>query len=256
MATKKNTPAFTKGKTRTYILTQKATPITYQLRSRDTQYNPLQYYDGDALRALRYLSNQKEIFVDAQNDTLAILGTVLFEDGKLLVDAQNTTLQFFLLHHPDNEINGGSRFKEFDPESVAKNELDQMELQYDAIKTALEMDITDLEAIGRVIFKSKVDAMPTSELKRDVTLYARNNPAKFIELANDSDIRLRNLANRAVDLKIIGVKDDNTTIYWVDTKKVIVKLPFGSNPYTSLAQYFKTDEGAEVMEAIGVKLGK
>lgn len=256
MASKKNTPAFAKGKARTYILTQKATPITYQLRSRDSRHNPLQYFDGGGLRALRYLSNQKEIFVDSQNDNLAILGTILFEDGKLQVSAQDTTLQFFLLHHPDNEINGGSRFREFDPEAVAKDELDILEQQYEAIKIALEMDIADMEAIGRVLFKSKVDTMPTSELKRDVTLYARNNPVKFIDLANDSDIKLRNLANRAVDLKIIGIKDDNTTVYWTDSKEVIVKLPFGSNPYSSLAQYFKTDDGAEVMASIGVKLGK
>lgn len=245
-----------KGKDRTYILVSKATPITYQLRSRHTQHNPLTHFDGQFPRAMRYLTNQNEIFVDKQDDKVAVLGAVLFEDGKLTVRKENTTLQKFLLHHPDNELNGGSTFKEFDPEKVAQDELDKLEDQYEAIRTALEMDVAGLEAIGRVLFKSKVDMLNSGELKRDVVLYARNNPSKFIELANDSDIKLRNLANRAVDLKIIGIKDDNTTVFWTDTKKVIIKLPFGGNPYSSLAQYFKTDEGIEVMEAIGVKLGK
>jgi len=241
-------------KDKVYILLSEATPISYQLRSRHTKYSDLTYFDGQEPRALRYCTNQRDIFIDKQSD-IVVLGAIVFEDGKLMVPKNNTTLQKFLLHHPDNKENGGSIFAEFDPDKKAQEDLDILEKQQEAINTAFELEISDLEAVGRVLFKSKVDNMPTGELKRDLVIYARNNPIKFMELVNDSDIKLRNLAIRAVDMGIIGIKDDNTTVYWNDkSKKVITKLPFGSNPYSSLSQFFKTDEGVEVMQSIGVKL--
>lgn len=237
-------------KDRVYILTSESTPITFQLRSRHTKYNPLLYFDGESNRALRYASNQKSCFVDSQDDNV-VLGTIVFSDGKLVVKKEFRQLQEMLsIYHPDRDV----VYKEFDPEETALDDVESMRDSITAQASALEMDIVDLEAVARVIFRSKVDKLTSSEIKRDMLIYAKNNPSKFLELANDSSIKLRNLAIRAVDLGLIGIKDDNTTIYWKDSGDIIIKIKYGDNPYTSLASYFQTDEGIDIMNNLMLKL--
>lgn len=237
-------------KDRVYILSTDSTPISFQLRSRHTRYNPLLWFDGVSQKALRYCSNQQSVFIDKQDDN-ALLEPIIFENGKLIVPKENRVLQEFLsIYHPDKNI----VFNEFDPESDALEDVETLGASISAQNIALEMDIADLEAIGRVLYRSKVDKMSSSELKRDVLLYARDYPQKFLDLANDTDIKLRNLAVKAVDMGIIGLKDDNTTIYWKDSKEVITKIKYGDNPYSSLAAYFKTDEGLDAMKTITSKL--
>jgi len=237
-------------KDRVYILNSNVTPISFQLRSRHTKYNQLLYFDGRTNRALRYCSNQKSPFVDMQDDN-ALLEPIIFEDGKLVVDSRDTVLQEFLsIYHPDaNKV-----YHEFDPEENAQEDIEQLSVGINAQSIALDLDIADVEAIARVLWRSRVDKMASSEIRRDVLIYARTHPQKFLDLSNDTDIKLRNLAIKAVDMAIIGLKDDNTTIFWVDSNDIIIKLKYGDNPYTSLASYFKTDEGMDVMKGISAKL--
>lgn len=243
-------------KNRTYILLGKSTPISYVLRAKNTQYNPLLYFDGEKNRAMRYSPNQKSIFEDAQ-DKNVLYKPIIFADGKLSVGKEDATLQLFLHLHPQNEANGGNLFREFNPEMNAQQDVEAVESQFEALQTAINMDITELEAIARVVKKGtgeSVDKMTTSEIKRDMLNYAKDAPEDFLRLANDTDIKLRNLAIRAVDSGILSLKDDNTNFYWGNTKKKVLTVPFGDNPYTHLASYFKTDEGLDTMKAITEKL--
>ena len=43
--------------------------------------------------------------------------------------------------------------------------------------------------------------MSSKELKRDLLMFAKRNPALFIELANDENVHLRNVAIRALKLE-------------------------------------------------------
>ena len=75
----------------------------------------------------------------------------------------------------------------------------------------------------------------------------------FIELSEDEDIKLRNLANRAVESGILQLTDENTVFKFPNGKKVMT-VPFDQHPYGALAQYFKTDEGVDLMKSIMKKL--
>jgi len=243
-------------KERTYILNKKATPISFQLRSRHTDYRGLQWFDKKYgyPRSLRYVTNQTTFFEDEQHDNYR-LGSVVFIDGKIVVSATNTTLQQFLALHPDNKENGGSVFYEYDASSAAIADLESKMKGFEAVGIALEMEIEDLEAVGRVIFHSKVDALTSGELKRDVVMWANNNPEKFVDIANNGNIRMRNLAAKAVQLGLIKIADDNSTVKWNSNGKEIVKLPFSNEPLETFAVWMKTDEGLEFVEALGTKLG-
>ena len=100
---------------------------------------------------------------------------------------------------------------------------------------------------------SSVSSMTSKELKRDAYKFARKNPALFIELSKDEDIKLRNLANRATEQGIIILTDDNTVFKFANGKKILT-VPFDQHPYGALAQYFKTDDGVDLMKSLMKKL--
>jgi hypothetical protein len=47
--------------------------------------------------------------------------------------------------------------------------------------------------------------------------------------------------------------DDNTVFKFANGKKILT-VPFDQHPYTALSQYFKTDEGIDLMKSLTKKL--
>ena len=117
------------------------------------------------------------------------------------------------------------------------------------------MEIDKIEAIMRVEVGSSVNTMSSKELKRDVLLFAKNNPELFIELANDENVELRNTGIIAVESKIISLSQDQRSFSWASNNRKLMNVPFDENPYSALAAWFKTDEGVEVYKSIQKKLG-
>lgn len=238
-------------KDRIYILTNGRTPVNLILRSRHHLNKPLQYFDGTITRSLRFASNQTSVFEDEQYGDVT-LPAIVFKDGKLVVPKEQVLLQQFLsLYHPDN----GSEYEEFDPNKTAEMDIASEEEKLDAQNIVRDMDIEELEAIARVALDANVSTMTSKEIRRDMLVYARNNPSEVMDLAQDENIKLRNIAVRAVEMGIIFIKDDNRTVCWNNkTKDKIVTIPFGENVYSALGAYFKTDDGLDVLQGITNKL--
>lgn len=238
-------------KDRTYFLKGNATPITFMLRSKHSAGKPLLYFDNKRNRALRWSDNQSSPFVDEQ-DGYAICPPIIFENGKLSVKKENVELQKFLsILHPDNNI----VYFEFDAEERAMEEYDKMNDELEAQVLVKEMSIGDLEAIARVVLKSKVDRMSSVEIRRDMLMYAKNNPYELKDLINDDSLKFRNIAIRAVEMGIIKISNDGRNVSWAGPKgEKIVTIPFGENAYSAMASFFLTDEGMDVLSAISNKL--
>ena len=238
-------------KDRIYILKGNKTPVNLILRSRHTLNKPLQYFDGEITRSLRFASNQTSVFEDEQYGDVT-LPAIIFRDGKLVVPKEQVLLQKFLsLYHPDRD----KEYEEFDPNKKAEIEIASEEEKLDAQNLVREMDIEELEAIARVALGSNVSNMTSKEMKRDMLIYARNNPKEVTMLAQDENIKLRNIAVRAVEMGVLHIKEDNRTVCWNNkTKDKIVTVPFGENVYSALAGYFKTDDGLDVLQGITNKL--
>lgn len=239
------------SKDRVYLLKGNATPITLMLRSKHSSGKPLLYYDGKSNRALRWSDNQVSPFVDEQ-DGYAVCPPIVFENGQLSVPKESIELQKFLsIYHPDNNV----VYYEFDAEERAAEEYDKLNEELEAQILVKEMSIEDLEAIARVVLKSKVDRMASSEIRRDMLLFAKNNPRELKDLIDDDSLKFRNIAIRAVDMGIIKISNDGRNISWGGTKgEKIITIPFGENAYSALASYFLTDEGMDVLTAISNKL--
>jgi hypothetical protein len=118
---------------------------------------------------------------------------------------------------------------------------------------AMAMDVDQAEAVLRVELGSKVSKMTSKEIKRDLLLYARNNPELFLDLANDENIQLRNFAIKACEANIIKLSQDQRDFKWASNGKKLMTVPFDENPYSAMAAFFKTDEGIEIYQSIEKK---
>jgi hypothetical protein len=211
----------------------------------------LLYYDEktNEQRELRYATNQNSPFKEEQKGEVT-LGHIVFKDGSLFVPKKNQVLQKILsLYHPlKNKI-----YTELDQIEIAKDDLFDLELEIDALNAAKDIDIDQAEAIMRVEIGSKVSEMSSKELKRDLLLFAKNNPKLFLNLANDDNVQLRNFAIRATEAKIIKLADDQRTFTWASNGRKLMTVPFDENPYSAMASFFKTDEGIQVFQSIEKK---
>ena len=239
-------------KDRQYFLKGTNEPLTYVLTSKSTPRKPLLWFDEEKgyNREIRYASNQRSCFIDEQ-DGNAILDHIIFEDGVLNVTKNNQALQKLLsLYHPKK----GYVYQEKDEIAEAKEDLVSIEVEMEALNTAMSIDVDQSEAILRVELGSTVDTMSSAELKRDLYMFARNNPILFLELVNDDNVQLRNLAIKAQGLGIIKLSQDQRTFAWGSNGKKLMTVPFDENPYSAFAAYLKTDEGVEVFKSIEKKL--
>ena len=141
-------------------------------------------------------------------------------------------------------------YYEYKPIEIAEDELDDLEIQIEAMVAARSMDIDDAEAILRVELGSKVSEMSSKELKRDLMLFAKKNPDLFMELASDDNVQLRNVAIKATEMGIVVLSQDQRTFTWGSNGRKLMTVPFDENPYSAMASYFKTDEGVEVYRSV------
>jgi hypothetical protein len=234
-------------KDRMYIVVGHA-PLTLTISSRHTSRHPLLWFDEEQRmqRELRYATNQNSPFADEQKGE-STLGHIMFKDGVLFVKKEQQNLQKLLsLYHPLKN----NKYYEHNAVAIAEYELDDLEIQIDAMMAARSMEVDAAEAILRVEIGSKVSEMTSKEIKRDLLLFAKRNPDLFIELANDDNVQLRNVAVKAIEAGVIRLSQDQRSFHWGTNDRKLMNVPFDENPYSAMAAWFKTDEGVEVYRTI------
>jgi hypothetical protein len=234
-------------KDRVYFLKRNKKSLTFSMKS-----SGIYYFDEEKgyERELKYCENQRTVFVDEMQGDQR-LAHIIFRNGGLHVPREKVTLQKLLsLYHPMRD----KLFYEFKPQVNAANELDKLEIEADAMIVAKSLDIDKLEAVMRVELGSKVSQMSSKELKRDALLFAKNNPALFLELVEDENVELRNIGIKAVEAGILRLSQDQRTFFWASNDRKIMTVPFDEHPYSALAVWFKTDEGMEIFKSIEKRL--
>ena len=234
-------------KDRLYYLKGDKKPLSRSLKSANVYY-----FDKEKgyERELKYCQNQKTSFVDEMNGDQR-LEHIIFRSGSLFVPKEKTTLQKLLsLYHPHKD----NIYYEHKPQVIAENELSILEMQADAIIAARTLDLDMAEAIMRVEVGSSVSQMSSKELKRDLLIYAKNNPGLFLDLLEDENIILRNFGIKATEARILKLSSDNRTFTWGSNGRKLLNVPFDEHPYSALASWFKTDEGMEIYSNIEKQL--
>ena len=234
-------------KDRVYYIKGSKKPLSQMVRSAN-----IYWFDEEKgyERELKYCENQKTPFVDEMKGDQR-LSHIIFRNGALHVSREKTVLQKLLsLYHPQKDV----IYEEWKPEVNAGNEIEILELEADAILAARDMDVDMAEAILRVEQGSGVAKMSSKELKRDLLVFARNNPNLFLELASDDNVQLRNFGIKATELGILKLSQDQRTFSWGSNDRKLMNVPFDEHPYTALAHWFKTDEGMEIYSNIEKRL--
>ena len=234
-------------KDRMYHLKGSKKPLSRMVKSAN-----IYYFDEEKgyERELKYCQNQKTSFVDEMKGDQR-LEHIIFRSGSLFVPREQTVLQKLLsLYHPDRNL----LYEEFKPSAIAAEEIDILEQQVEALVAARNIDIDMAEAIMRVEVGSEVSKLSSKELKRDLLVFARNNPKLFLELADDENVMLRNFGIRAVEDGVLRLSSDQRNFLWGSNGRKIMTIPFDEHPYTALAHWFKTDEGMEIYTNIEKRL--
>jgi hypothetical protein len=234
-------------KDRAYYLKGNKKPLSRMIKSAN-----IYYFDEEKgyERELKYCQNQRTPFVDEMVGDQR-LDHIIFRNGALFVEKEKTVLQKLLsLYHPHRD----RLYYEYKPSVIAKDEIDVLEQQVEALVAAKNVDIDMAEAIMRVEVGSEVSNLSSKELRRDLLLFAKNNPKLFLELADDENVMLRNFGIRAVENGILRLSSDQRNFLWGSNGRKLMTIPFDEHPYTALAHWFKTDEGMEIYANIEKRL--
>jgi len=238
---------------KTYRLMRDEAPLSFMLPVRNSRRSPLLWFDEEkgANRALRYGANQKSPFEDEQDGNV-IVEPIIFEDGFLTVPRTNQVLQKFLHYHPLN----GKRFEEVNNEEDAARVVDALTLEVDALSEAKNLNIEQLETIGRVLMATDVSKMTTAELKRDILIYAKQDPSGFLRMVSDPEIKLQSKVQMFFDEKLLAFRNNKKDVYFnlPANKKRMMTIPFGEDPMYVVTSYLQSDEGLEILEYLEKQL--
>jgi hypothetical protein len=238
---------------KTYRLTRDAAPLTFMLPVRNSRRSPLLWFDETkgTNRALRYGANQKSPFEDEQDGNV-IVEPIVFEDGFLTVPRTNQVLQEFLHYHPLN----GKKFEEVNNEKDAAQIVEALNIQVDALVEAKKLSVEQLETIGRVLMSTDISKMTTAELKRDILIYAKEDPTGFLRMVSDPEIKLQSKVQMFFDKNILGFRNNKKEVYFnlTGNKKRMMTIPFGEDPMYVVTSYLQSDDGLEVLEYLEKQL--
>jgi len=235
-----------------YRLTKDAAPLSFMLPTRNSQRFPLLWFDEQKgeNRALRYARNQRSPFEDEQ-DGNAIVEPIIFEDGFLRVPRTNQALQKFLHYHPYN----GKRFIEVNEAKTAEVEIETLNLEVDALIEAKELTIEQSETLYRVLFGQDPTMISSSELKRDLLIYAKKQPKIFLDAISDPMLKLQSTVQSFFDNKLLAFRNNKRDVYFnlESNKKKLLTVPYGEEPIDILCSYFQSDEGVEILKFLEKK---
>lgn len=228
-------------------------PLSYTLASRNHPRYPLMWFDekNNVNRALRYSINQKSPFEDEQ-DGNAILEPIIFEDGFLRVPKNNPVLQLFLYYHPLS----GIVFDEVDKEKDAAAEVDDLNLEADALIEARQLTLDQIETLTRVMFGKDPSTVSTAELKRDLLVFAKNDPKEFLNILNDPDLKFQAKIRTFFENKLLALRNNDKEV-WFNTatnKKKMLSVPFGEDPFEITAHFLQSDEGIDSLKMLDTNL--
>jgi hypothetical protein len=228
-------------------------PLSYTLASRNHPRFPLMWFDekNNVNRALRYSTNQQSPFEDEQ-DGNAIIEPIIFEDGFLRVPKNNPVLQQFLHYHPLN----GTIFAEVDKEKDAAAEVEDLNLEVEALIEARQLSLDQIETLTRVMFGKDPSTVSTAELKRDILVFAKRDPKEFLNILNDPELKFQAKVRLFFENKLLVLRNGEKEV-WFNTstnKKKMLSVPFGEDPYEMVAHFLQSDEGIDSLKMLEATL--
>jgi hypothetical protein len=212
-------------------------------------------------RAIRHCPNTKTIWLDEQNNDIAVVEPIVFIRGFYKAEAHEEYTQRFLEVHPGN----GKKFEQVDKEKDASVTVNLEDKKID-IKQAIRERMTtgqgieEVRAIVAVLDSDVVGAakMTPSEIRYAAYMCVENNPTRFlndhgeINIFEDSTIKRTALAQHAFIAGVIQVSPNGRQVIWASSKKPICAVPQGLNYLNVFVNFLATEEGILVAQELSV----
>lgn len=230
-------------KDRIFKLKQNGTPPTFLIPVTSKKNKKLQFFDEDDNypKNIRYSSNQKSCIEEDQKGSL-VLSPIEFSDGLLRVPKEYITLQIFILIHPDY----GTKFVELDKAKDAAQELEEMDLADKAYDRARELEGQELFDIATIVIgESAIDKLSTFELKRDIRIFAKNNPSEFLNIVSSPTVDISVQARKFFKEGLLSFRNNNKEVYYnlKDKKTRLLRIPEDTDPYDVVSDFLCSDKG-------------
>ena len=92
-----------------------------------------------------------------------------------------------------------------------------------------------------------VSKVTTAELRRDILIFARQNPSGFMNLLKDPALKFNADIQNILDKNLIQLRNNKKEV-WFNTdsnKKKMCNIPYGEDPLFIIGSYFQSDDGLE-----------
>lgn len=237
-------------KDRVFKLANDSEVLTWYIRSTNKPKDPLLSMVTGSPRGIRYSKNMSSPFEDEQVGTV-LLEPIIFEDGRLVVLKTNPALQDFLDVHPDL----GKVFVEEDLSKDAKEDVETMNLELDALIKARELNLSEMEEVGRVII-GDIQTKTTDELKRDVFIYVRQHPNEFLNILDDPELKLLSKVQQFFDIHLLKPRNNGQEIFMNTTtsKGMLLRIPPNMDKIRVTADFLRSEQAVEALKVLELEL--
>ena len=106
--------------------------------------------------------------------------------------------------------------------------------------------------VSRVLFGTDPDKVSTAELKRDILVYARNEPYNFLQVLSDPELTHTAQTKLFFEKGLLAFRNKQKDVYFntPSSKKRMLVIPFGEDPYYVVGSYLKSEEGIEALKML------
>jgi hypothetical protein len=106
------------------------------------------------------------------------------------------------------------------------------------------------------MFGKDPSTISTAELKRDILVFAKNDPSGFLATLNDPELQFQDKIRQFFAEKLLALRNNDKEV-WFNTptnKKKMVSIPFGESPYDVAGHYLSSDDGIDFLKMLETNL--
>jgi hypothetical protein len=188
--------------------------------------------------------------------------SLMFEGGVLRVPAWDTQMLEWIRHcrhcidNPSRRSGSKYEFFEYNPERIARAQMEREMLELDMAIAARELKIEQARKIAAFLNISFTDELGRPKvddaIRRDLMLRAKKDPVGFKKLLNSREVEVGFLVQSAILDAKIDLANREGAALWAGTGGFIARIPRGRSPKEHLTELAlsHTEEGKAFLEQL------
>ena len=135
--------------------------------------------------------------------------------------------------------------------------MNYLEQEFEAQRKARELTDHEVKAKFMSLKPSMANKVSIKEMRRDVLMYAINDPIGFLDSIEDPNAELEVTIRSAIAEGILRFRNNKKEVYWnTERKSRLLTVPNGVKPVDAIKDHLLTDEGIEALKEIEALLGE